>query len=338
MRPFIQPRARRPALRQCLAWLLLAVIVMDQLAFAESDPLLGALLLQPAVKQNQPLGSPMLAAKLAGKRIVAVGEQGTVLLSDDSGQTFRQAIGVPVRTQLNGLHFVDARTGWAVGHGGIVLRTDDGGEHWAVQRSDFEVDRPLFSVFFRDRNEGWAVGLWALMLHTTDGGKSWVEVSLPPLPDGRRADLNLFSLFADPSGNLFVAGERGMVMRSTDVGQSWAYVATGYQGSLWAGTATEDGTLLVGGLRGALYRSTDAGAHWTAVALGQGSSIVSLFSRGGQVYAVGLDGLKLSSLDQGRSFTSQRLTGRPTLTAAVPGVGGTLVAFSRSGVVSSPAR
>ena len=336
MRPFIHLRGRRPILRQFFVWLLLAVIVMDQLAFAETDPLLGTLLLQPAVKQDKPQDSSMLAAKLTGKRIVAVGEQGTVLLSDDSGQTFRQASSIPVRTQLNGLHFIDAQTGWAVGHGGMILRTDDGGEHWVVQRSDFEVDRPLFSVFFRDRDEGWAVGLWSLMLHTTDGGNSWVQVNLPPLPDGRRADLNLYSLFTDPSGNLFIAGERGIVMRSTNGGQSWGYASTGYQGSLWTGASTENGTLLVGGLRGALYRSTDAGVHWKPVALGQSSSIISLISHGSQVYAVGLEGLKLSSFDQGHSFNVQRLAGRPALTAVVPGAGGALVTFSKSGVITAP--
>ncbi|NBA98148.1 YCF48-related protein [Pseudomonas sp. R5(2019)] len=338
MRAFIQRGVRGPRIGHCLAWLMLAAVALDQLAFAESDPLLGNLLLQPAVQQRQPAGSMILAAKAAGKRIVAVGEQGTVLLSDDNGQTFRQAIGVPVRTQLNGLQFIDEQTGWAVGHGGVVLRTDDGGEHWALQRSDFDVDRPLFSVYFRDRNEGWAVGLWSLMLHTTDGGKRWVSVSLPPLPDGRRPDLNLFSLFGDHSGNLFVAGERGMVLRSTDGGNAWSYVATGYQGSLWAGAAADDGTLLVGGLRGALFRSTDAGGHWTAVALGQSSSIVSIFARGERVYAVGLDGLQLTSADHGRSFKLQRQADRLAMTAAVPTASGALVAFSKSGVVSAPAR
>lgn len=338
MRPSIQRGTRRSLAGQCLAWLLLAAIILDQLAFAESDPLLGNLLLQPAVQQRQPAGSMILAANAAGKRIVAVGEQGVVLISDDNGLTFRQASGVPVRSQLNGLHFLDERTGWAVGHGGVILRTDDGGEHWRVQRSDFDVDRPLFSVYFRDRNEGWAVGLWSLMLHTTDGGKSWSGVTLPALSDGRRADLNLFSLFADPRGNLFVAGERGMVLRSTDGGKAWVYVATGYQGSLWAGAAADDGTLLVGGLRGALYRSTDAGAHWTAVELGQSSSIVSIFARGERVYAVGLDGLQLSSRDRGRSFKLDRQADRLAMTAAVPTASGALVAFSKSGVITAPAQ
>lgn len=338
MRPFIQGGRRRLSAGQYLAWLLLATFTVDQLALAESDPLLGNLLLRPAVQQREPAGSAILAANAAGKRIVAVGEQGMVLLSDDSGLTFRQASSVPVRTQLNGLHFIDERTGWAVGHGGVILRTDDGGEHWTVQRSDFDVDRPLFSVYFRNSNEGWAVGLWSLMLHTTDGGKSWSGVTLPALPDGRQVDLNLFSLFADFKGNLFVAGERGMVLRSPDGGKTWTYVATGHQGSLWTGAVVDDGTLLVGGLRGALYRSTDTGAHWVAVKSGQSSSIVSIFARGDRVYAVGLDGLQLSSSNRGRSFKLARYADRPAMTAAVPVASGALVAFSKSGVVAQPAQ
>ncbi|MDP2022176.1 MAG: hypothetical protein Q8L16_14910, partial [Hydrogenophaga sp.] len=54
-----------------------------------------AALSRPALMSPKALGAAMLAVTRAGSRLVAVGERGTVLLSDDHGQHWRQAA-VPV--------------------------------------------------------------------------------------------------------------------------------------------------------------------------------------------------------------------------------------------------
>lgn len=154
--------------------------------------------------------------------------------------------------------------GVAVGHGGVILRSDDAGQTWQQRRLDLEADQPLFSVHFRNRDEGWAVGLWSPMLHTRDGGKTWRRVELPVAPGQKKADLNLFDVLGDGADALYVACERGFVLRSLDRGATWAYAATGQQGCLWSGSAWPDGTVLVGGLRGALARSSDGGPRPTS--------------------------------------------------------------------------
>ena len=68
---------------------------------------------------------------LAGSRLVAVGAAGLLILSDDNGVTWRQ-VPMPVSVTLTDVRFTDERTGWAVGHAGAALRTDDAGEHWSV--------------------------------------------------------------------------------------------------------------------------------------------------------------------------------------------------------------
>jgi photosystem II stability/assembly factor-like uncharacterized protein len=136
----------------------------------------------PAVHVAWPTHAGMLAVAAAGSRIVAVGDHGTVLLSDDAGRTYRQAREVPTRILLTSVCFVDDQQGWAVGHWGVVLQTRDGGETWKLLRQDTSVDQPLFSVYFTDRSNGLTAGLWSLVLRTTDGGSSWTPVTLPPLP------------------------------------------------------------------------------------------------------------------------------------------------------------
>ena len=275
-----------------------------------------------------------LAAARAGERLVAVGDHGAVLLSDDSGKSWRQAKAVPVDVQLNAVSFADARRGWAAGHWGVVLHTEDGGETWAVQRQAPQEDRPLFGVHFFDSQHGIAVGLWSLVLMTGDGGKTWKPVTLP-LPEGaKKADLNLYGLFATPKGEVYATSERGTLVRSTDRGQTWSYVATGYKGSFWTGTGLADGSVVVAGLRGTVYRSADGVAGWTKVDSGASTSIVGIATgaQGGSVVAASVDGAVLRSADAGLTFKREApKPGAEALTALLLAKDGREVVFSRQG-------
>ena len=83
-----------------------------------------------------------------------------------------QASTAPLSSQrLNAVSFVDASTGWAVGAGGAIFSTRDGGRTWSPQTSG--VDSDLRDVKFLDRSEGWAVGGDGAVLHTNDGGQTW---------------------------------------------------------------------------------------------------------------------------------------------------------------------
>lgn len=293
-----------------------------------------ALQMLPAEHFSSAASAPILAVTRAAKRLVAVGDHGVVLLSDDDGKTYRQAKTVPVRSTLNSVVFVDARTGWAAGHWGVILKTSDAGETWVLQRSDQTVDQPLFSVYFSSQQDGWAVGLWSLMLHTTDGGLSWTVVPLPAPPEAKKADASLYAIFADARHSLYVACEQGRVMRSTDGGQNWTYIRTGYAGSFWTGVALQDGVLLVGGLRGTIYRSADGGTSWQAALTPLKSSVTQLIQQSGQtVLAAGLDGMLLESHDGGVSFTGKQRSDRRALTTVVESEDGVAHWFSTSGPV-----
>lgn len=288
---------------------------------------------QPAQKSAAAIHAAILGTAKAGKRIVAVGDYGTILLSDDDGKTFRQSASVPVSSTLTAVSFADDKNGWAVGHWGVILNTADAGEHWHVQRTDTKEDRPLFSVYFFDRQEGVAVGLWSLVLATRDGGKTWDPVSLPIPPNGGKADRNLFKTFASAKGSLFVAAERGTIVSSDDRGKTWHYIQTAYKGSFWSGIALKGGPLLVAGLRGTIYRSNDDGQSWQAIHSGTKSSITDIVEMGDKVVAVGLDGVQVESADQGASFASVQRDDRLSMTAAVGSSAAALVRFSKKGVV-----
>jgi photosystem II stability/assembly factor-like uncharacterized protein len=274
---------------------------------------------------------PLLAIAQAGKRLVAVGDHGVVLLSDDQGHSFRQARQVPTQALLTSLSFIDAEHGWAAGHDGVIIATVDGGETWTLQHEDLDGDKALFAIHFADLEHGMAVGLFGTALRTEDGGRSWAPFEL----DSQGGDdKHLYAIFGDASSGLFIAAESGTLYRSVDNGVSWTRLDGLTTGSLWAGAVLADGSLLAAGQRGHLIRSEDHGASWTEIASYTQQSLTGIVqSSDGTVWLCGLAGTVARSDDGGRDYI---VLARP---ARVPLTGGVAVAehsplwIGQSGVV-----
>ncbi|AOK14757.1 glycosyl hydrolase [Burkholderia cepacia] len=304
-------------------------------AFAQSHGTVADWTAKPAHAWAAPTRMMLTDATRAGRRVVAVGEHGVILLSDDDGRTWRQSQRVPVSATLSAITFADAKHGWAVGQWGAILATDDGGDTWVTQRLDTSVDQPLFSVLFTNARDGIAVGLWSLMLQTHDGGKTWARTTLPKPPGGGKADRNLYHVFADAGQALYIVSEQGMVLKSADGGANWTYLPTGGKGTLWSGVAMPDGRIVVGGLLGSLFESRDGGATWAPLNPRTKSSITDVVATGNGLLAVGLDGLVLTQRANGESFELAQRADRATLTAALIDARGKPVLFSQDGVLAS---
>lgn len=251
----------------------------------------------PAFMAQQATGAGMLAVTRAGSRLVAVGERGIILLSDDQGASWRQAQ-APVQVSLVAVQFVDPRSGWAVGHAGVVLHSADGGQTWhkqldgvqaaqlalqAAQRQAAEPDadadaatrwvrearqlvqdgpdKPLLDLYFRDERHGFVIGAYNLIFKTDDGGRHWQAWQHRTAnPEG----LHLYAMKA-LGGSLYVVGEQGLMLRSHDDGEHFQRLASPYQGTFFGVLETPAHALLAFGLRGAAYRSDDGGLSWLKV-------------------------------------------------------------------------
>jgi hypothetical protein len=71
----------------------------------------------------------ILSLDRAGDRLVAAGERGLILFSDDHGRNWKQAA-TPTSVTLTAVRFATKLDGWAAGHMGVVLSTNDGGATW----------------------------------------------------------------------------------------------------------------------------------------------------------------------------------------------------------------
>src|SRR5262249_31968496 len=120
---------------------------------------------------------------------------------------------------LFGVVFVNASVGTAVGLGGTILRTTDGGTTWTLQYSG--TTSHLFAVAFVNPNTGWAVGdpspffsFTGTILHTTDGGATWMH-------QYSGSYTALFAVtFADANTGV-VVGDQGYALITADGGQHW---------------------------------------------------------------------------------------------------------------------
>ena len=281
--------------------------------------------------------SLLLDGAAAGSRLVVVGERGHVLVSTDDGASWTQSP-VPTRALLTAVHMHDERTGWAVGHDAVILRTRDGGETWALVHEAPEEELPLLDVWFRDERSGFAVGAYGYFLATEDGGETWTSRAVS------EDDFHLNALIpvvgrksgSQRSGEgerLYIAAEAGIAYRSDDGGKTWRELASPYAGSWFGGLALDEDRVLLAGLRGHLFRSEDGGETWTRVATGTQASLTGAVRLpSGSIVVTGLDGSVLTSRDGGRSVSARRLPSREGVSAALPLADGGVLLVGEFGV------
>ena len=288
-----------------------------------------------SVTSSKAASNLLLDIAHAGERLVAAGDRGHILFSDDQGAKWQQAK-VPTLQMLTAIHFIDDRHGWAAGHDALILASSDGGESWKVQYEEREREAPLLDLWFGDAQHGIAVGAYGAILETTDGGQSWDDIS-DRLDNEDGYHLNAISAVSD--GELFIVGEMGSVFRSTDNGQTWSNVESPYTGSFFGVLgAGEPGVVLAYGLRGHLFRSEDSGANWEQVQLADaGRPLRSGLAGGarldnGDIVIVGHGGAVLSSTDQGRTFNVTHRADRRSLASVTSNTQGELLLVGQGGV------
>lgn len=284
--------------------------------------------------------SLLLDVTHAGNRLVAVGDRGHILYSDDQGKSWTQAK-VPTRQMLTAVYFVDDQHGWAVGHDAQILASSDGGASWSKQFEDLKREAPLLDVWFKDLSIGIAVGAYGALLETHDGGRHWQDIG-ERLDNADQYHLNGIAYVKE--AGLFIVGEMGSMFRSADDGQTWEKLEGPYQGSLFGALGTaQSNTLLAYGLRGNLLRSTDFGSTWVPIHL-QGERGPLEFSIANAsllpdnaIVLVGNGGSVMRSTDDGLSFTVSNRPDRLSLAAVAGDDKGNLILVGQGGVhLTSP--
>jgi len=238
----------------------------------------------------------MVDAERRGNRIVAVGDRGYVVVSEDHGKTWKRAKAPPAPL-LTAVHFLDDENGLAVGHDSVILATRDRGESWSQVFSAPAEQRPLLDVLYFNKDAAIAVGAYGAYYESADGGKSWNPRKI--LQD----DKHLNAIVDLGSGGMVILGEAGTILVSNDAGKTWAPVASPYKGSFFGGLVADDGALVAFGMRGRIFRTTDRGKTWKQV---ENASVATLMGGDklpdGALVVAGGAGTALVSRDNGQTF------------------------------------
>jgi len=218
---------------------------------------------------------------------------------------FRQSP-LPTGYDVQAIKFTNATTGFAVGLGGTILRTNDGGATWTQQASPSANN--LYGVSFTDANTGTAVGHVGTILRTTDGGKTWIRQT-----SGTTNNLDGV-FFTDANTGTAVGGDlfagTQTILRTTNGGAAWIPQTSGTNSTLIGVYFSSATTGTVVGVQGTILRTTDGGATWIKQSSGTTVTLYAVFFTDANTgIVVGDFGVILRTTDGGATWTRQSTTG-----------------------------
>jgi photosystem II stability/assembly factor-like uncharacterized protein len=265
----------------------------------------------------------------------AVGNQGTVVMTTDGGESWAHPSSGTVNT-LNAVHFVDSNTGWTVGQSGIILNTTNGGSDWTPQNSG--TVNNLQSVFFNDASRGWVVGSNGTILSTTDGGTTWT-------PQSSGTSAWLYAVYFSDADRGWATGSSGTILRTTDGGNTWTPQSSGTLEYLFSTHFIDAVSGWAVGSGGTILKTSDGGSSWSTQTSGTSNWLRSVcFTSADTGFAVGNAGTFLMSSDGGNSWEARRSWTSNTLNGLcfadhksgwMVGEAGTIMKMSFQGVLTS---
>jgi photosystem II stability/assembly factor-like uncharacterized protein len=335
---------------------------------AAADNLVGPMK-WPAISVSNPTHALLTNIVHAGNRLVAVGEQGLIIYSDDNGQSWHQAA-VPTSETITCAGFADPQHGWAAGAQGVVIHTTDGGASWQLQLTGDQViqlmsteaaqfaaanpaaddaqravrrasifaaagpNKPFLTVLPLNTQSAIIFGAYRMTVMTNDGGKDWTDWSLhvgDPVSHGIFDAIQLGT-------SIYLAGETGVVLRSDDQGQSFIMQTIPDQITLFGILATPKATLLSFGVAGEVFRSTDQGKTWSQANASASADLTSgIVLQSGAILIVSEDGGVFESKDDGQTFKNLALNEGMALYGLIQADNGNIVFVGSNGVQVKPA-
>jgi len=213
--------------------------------------------------------------------------------------------GIP-HSALFGLS-LDANVGTAVGAGGSIFESTDGGVTW--KGVDKAPTKLAFLSVSRRGDKAIAVGQAGVVAVRDGSGWKLSDSGVPA---------RLLSVEMNASGLAFAGGEFGTLLKSTDFGASWSSSAPDWasmasaehfgtgEPMIYAVSVQDSGQITVAGEFGVMLRSEDAGATWRVLRPINPEAAtlhaLHLAPSGQNSYVVGQTGEMLISTDGGETW------------------------------------
>ncbi|MGV8399293.1 YCF48-related protein [Pseudomonas aeruginosa] len=299
------------------------------LATASTAAPLADRLERPSRSTANAQNAPLIDVQRVDDRLVMVGADGHILLRKADGQVVQAK--VPVDLLLTAVHFVDALNGWAVGHDGVVLRSEDGGQTWRKQLDGRAINALMLAWATAEVDRLSAVG------QDDESALESARFALDDISAGAEAGpaRPLLDVWFSDVREGWVVGAYGSVLHTTDGGNNWSIVGeldNPDRLHLNAILGLPNGDLLIAGEGGRLYRRS-AGQWQAAQTLTQASLYKLARLRDGQVLAMGFGGALFSSQDLGQHWQAIKVPTSMSLYGAEQLVDGSVLLSGRPGLL-----
>ena len=206
---------------------------------------------------------------------------------------------------LRDVEFPTESIGYAVGSGGVILKTTNGGTTWSTQTSG--VTSTLSSVSFASQSVGIVSGFGGVLLKTTDGGATWTQQT-------SNVSFALYAVKMFSASEAVAVGANGMIIRSGNAGATWDTVRAGTEVLRAVSfTAAGDTGYAVGYLNndGVVLRTVNRGADWATLAPITGNYLMSAWFHNGRTGVVGAGNRTFyRTTDAGATWTSTSPSGQ----------------------------
>ena len=203
------------------------------------------------------------------------------------------------KATLMSIQFRTLQHGWAVGTGGTILKTIDGGKKW--QRVASGTTALLTSVFFVDSSNGWVTGAGGFLGRTTNGGESW-------LPQAMESQQPLYGVYFTSPRAGWIVGGSGTIFHTTDGGQYWREQVSGTTAALHAAHFLNDQKGTIVGALGTVLSTDDGGSTWTPQETQHAVTLFDVFFTDPTTgWAVGNAGALFQTTDGGSKWVDQTL-------------------------------
>jgi photosystem II stability/assembly factor-like uncharacterized protein len=289
--------------------------------------------------------SLLLDIAAAGDRLVAVGERGHILFSDDQGDNWVQAV-VPTSAMLTRVFFVSDQLGWAVGHDGNILFSSNGGVDWQLQRDGLSEQ-----VRINEERAGRAADLVdALGKRLADAGEEGQEDLRLALEEAEFALESAHEtmdepVYAPPLMDIWFAnaeqgwasGAYGSLLHTSNGGRhwdDWSHKLDNPEELHLNGVVGDGkGHIFLASEWGMIFRSGSNGETWELVESGYEGSFFGLLVNpaSGSVFAYGLLGTVYRSADLGESWEPVTSMARASLFGGYADATGTIIFVGQGG-------
>ena len=202
---------------------------------------------------------------------------------------------------LYDIEFYNRYTGWAVGDGGTILKTTNGGTNW-LNIPNPAIGKPLSSIHIVDSNLCYVVGWFETIIKTTNGGDNWIVIRNGAFGFGSSYD----AVFFIDENTGWIAGTGQKILRTNNGGDSiiTEYLFAGNLHDMYFKDAL---TGIVTGSGTDMFKTTNGGLNWFNIVMPIGFRIPDFykisFVKNQIGWVAGSDRRIFKTIDFGDSWT-----------------------------------